>query len=67
MIERPLSLVSFNVKGLRGDTPKLKEIKAWMASLSSPPQILLIQEHHLGKEGIQSSGKKMEFWNGTAF
>jgi hypothetical protein len=38
-----------------------------MASLSSPPQILLIQEHHLGKEGIQSSEKKMEFWNGTAF
>jgi hypothetical protein len=61
MLERPLSLVSLNVRGLRGDTPKPKEIKAWMASLSSPPQILLIQEHHLGKEGIQSSGKKMEF------
>jgi len=38
-----------------------------MASLSSPPQILLIQEHHLGKEGIQSSRKKIKFWNGTAF
>jgi hypothetical protein len=37
MLERPLSLVSLNVRGLRGDTPKPKEIKAWMASLSSPP------------------------------
>jgi endonuclease/exonuclease/phosphatase family metal-dependent hydrolase len=67
MLERPLSLVSLNVRGLRGDPPKPKEIKAWMASLSSPPQILLIQEHHLGKEGIQSSGKKMEFRNEIAF
>lgn len=61
-----MSLVSLNVKGLRGDTPKPKEIKAWMASLAAPPQILLIQEHHLNKEGVQSSGKKMEFRNGTA-
>jgi hypothetical protein len=67
MIEKPLTLVSFNVRKLRGDTPKPKEIKAWMASLSSPPQILLIQEHHLGKEGIQNSGKKIEFWNEAAF
>jgi hypothetical protein len=37
MFDRPLSLVSLNVRGLRGDTPKPKEIKAWMASLSSPP------------------------------
>jgi hypothetical protein len=49
MLERPLSLVSLNVRGLRGDTPKPKEIKAWMASLVGPPQILLIQEHHLDK------------------
>jgi len=42
MLERPLTLASFNVKGLRGDTPKPKEIKAWMASLVDPPQILLI-------------------------
>jgi hypothetical protein len=42
LLERHLSLVSLNVRGLRGDTPKPKEIKAWMASLSSPHQILLI-------------------------
>ncbi|CAK9195834.1 unnamed protein product [Sphagnum troendelagicum] len=66
MLERPLMLASLNVRGIRGDTPKQKEIKAWMASLADPPQILLIQEHHLCKEGIQKFGKKMEFWNGTA-
>jgi hypothetical protein len=49
MIEKPLSLVSLNVRGLRGDTPKPKEIKAWMDSLAAPPQILLLQEHHLNK------------------
>jgi hypothetical protein len=42
MLEKPLILASFNVRGLRGDTPKSKEIKAWMASLADPPQILLI-------------------------
>ncbi len=35
-----------------------------MASLSSPPQVFLIQEHHLGKENIQISTKGLEFWNG---
>jgi len=65
MFERPLTLVSFNIGGLRGDSPKPREIKAWIASLPSPLQILFIQEHHLGKEGIQSSGKGIEFWNGT--
>jgi hypothetical protein len=66
MLERPLTLASLNVRGLRGDTPKPKEIKAWMASLADPPQILLIQEHHLCKKGVQRFGKKMEFWNGIA-
>ncbi|CAK9200940.1 unnamed protein product [Sphagnum troendelagicum] len=42
MLERPLSLVSLNVRGLRGDTPKPKEIKALMASFVAPPQILFI-------------------------
>jgi len=65
MFEKPLTLVSLNVRGLRGDSPKPKEIKAWLASLSSPLQILLIQEHHLKKEGIQNSTKGIEFWNGT--
>jgi len=66
MFERPLTLASLNVRGLRGDTPNPKEIKAWMASLADPLQILLIQEHHLCKKGVQKFRKKMEFWNGTA-
>ncbi len=66
MLERPLTLASLNIRGLRGDTPKPKEIKAWMASLADPPQILLLQEHHLCSEGVQNFRKKMEFWNGTA-
>jgi hypothetical protein len=28
MLERPLTLASLNIRGLRGDTPKPKEIKA---------------------------------------
>jgi hypothetical protein len=70
MIEKPLTLVSLNIKGLRGNLPKLKEIKAWLASLSTPPPpspILFIQEHHLGKEGIQNSAKGIEFWKGSSF
>ncbi len=44
------------------------EIRAWLGSLSTPlPQILLIQEHHLGKEGIQNSARGIEFWNGASF
>jgi hypothetical protein len=39
MIEKPLTLVSLNIKGLRGNLPKLKEIKAWLASLSTPPPL----------------------------
>jgi hypothetical protein len=67
MIEKSLILVSLNVRGLRGDSPKPKEIKAWLASLPTPLQILLLQEHHLGKEGIQDSPKGIEFWKGSAF
>ncbi len=60
-------MASLNVRGLRGDSPKPKEIKTWLASLSTPPQILLIQEHHLGKEGIQNSARGIEFWKGASF
>jgi len=52
---------------LRGDSSKPKEVKAWLASFPTPPQILLIQEHHLGKEGIHNSTKGIEFWKGNSF
>jgi len=67
MIEKALTLASLNVRGLRGGTPKPKEIKAWFASLPTPPQIVFIQEHHLEKEDARSSAKGIEFWHGSSF
>jgi hypothetical protein len=67
MIEKPLTLASLNVRGLRGNSSKPKGVKAWLASLPTPPQILLIQEHHLAKEGIHNSAKGIEFWKGSSF
>lgn len=67
MIEKPLTLASLDVRGLRGDSSKPKGVKAWLASLPTPLQILLIQEHHLGKEGIHNSAKGIEFWKGSSF
>lgn len=61
MIEKPLTLASLNVRSLRDNSPKPKEIKAWLASLLVPLQILFIQEHHLGKEGIHNSAKGIEY------
>jgi hypothetical protein len=58
---------SLNVRGLRVNSPKQKEIKTWLASLPTPPQILLIHEHHLGKEDISNVGKGIEFWKGSSF
>jgi hypothetical protein len=42
MTERPLTLASLNVKGLKENSPKPKEIKAWLASLSPPPKLMLL-------------------------
>jgi hypothetical protein len=67
MIERPLTLISLNVKGLGRNSCKQKEIKVWIASLPTPPQILLLQEHHLGKDDITNSAKGIEFWKGNSF
>jgi exonuclease III len=67
MTDKPLTLTSLNVRGLRGGKSKPKEIKAWLASLPTPPQIVLIQEHHLGKEDAQGAAKGMEFWRESAF
>jgi exonuclease III len=67
MTDKPLTLASLNVRGLRGGKSKPKEIKAWLASLPTPPQIVLIQEHHLGKEDVQGVAKGMEFWCGSSF
>jgi hypothetical protein len=49
MSDRPLTVVSLNVRGLGKDSGKQKLIKTWLASLPNPPQVLLVQEHHLEK------------------
>jgi exonuclease III len=67
MSERPLTIVSLNVKGLGKDSTKQKLIKAWLTFLQNPPQILLIQEHHMDKHGVTNSTKGLEFWQGEAF
>jgi hypothetical protein len=67
MFEKTLTLTSLNVRGLGSKSPKPKAIKIWLASLPSPPQILLIQEHHLGIEGTRSTRKGLEYWKGGAF
>jgi hypothetical protein len=67
MTEKPLTLVSLNVRGLRGGTTKPKEIRAWLTSLQTPPQVVLIQEHHMGKDDNHDSAKGIEFWRGSSF
>jgi hypothetical protein len=61
MPERPLTIVSLNVRGLGRDSTKQKLIKTWLSSLQNPPQILLIQEHHLDEQGASNSTKGLEF------
>jgi exonuclease III len=67
MTERPLTIVSLNVRGLGRDSAKQKLIKTWLSSLQKPPQILLIQEHHLDEQGATNSTKGLEFWQGRTF
>jgi exonuclease III len=67
MFERPLIIVSLNLRGLRRDSTKQMFIKTWLSSLQNPPQILFIQEHHLDKQGATNSTKRMEFWQAGAF
>ncbi|KAH9575733.1 hypothetical protein CY35_01G126300 [Sphagnum magellanicum] len=67
MSERPLTIVSLNIRGLGKDSAKQKLIKTWLSSLQNPPQVLLIQEHHLDKQGVTNSTKGLEFWQGKAF
>ncbi|CAM6014432.1 unnamed protein product [Sphagnum balticum] len=67
MTKKALTLASLNVKRLRGGTTKPKDIKAWLTSLPTPLQIVLIQEHHLEKEDTQDYARGIEFWQGNSF
>jgi hypothetical protein len=61
MDNKPLMIVSLNVKSLRRNSSKQKEIKAWTSSLFSLPQILLLQEHHLGEVDYANFTRGIEF------
>jgi endonuclease/exonuclease/phosphatase family metal-dependent hydrolase len=67
MSERPITIVSLNVRGLGKDLNKQKLIRTWLASLQNPPQILLIQEHHLDEQGTANSTRGLDFWQGKSF
>jgi hypothetical protein len=67
MSERPLTIVSFSVRGLGKDSNKQKLIRTWLASLQNPPQILLIHEHHLDEQGTAISTRGLDFWQGKSF
>jgi len=67
MSDKPITIASFNVRGLGKDSPKQKLIRTWIASLPKPPQILLVQEHHLDTSGVSNATKGIEFWQGKAF
>jgi hypothetical protein len=42
MFEKTISLVSLNVRGMRGNKAKPKQVKAWLTSLAAPPKIVLL-------------------------
>jgi hypothetical protein len=67
MFEKPLTLVSLNVRGLKCNKAKPKQIKAWLGSLANPLQIVLLQEHHIGDLDSRNPVRGVEFWKGEAF
>jgi hypothetical protein len=67
MSDRPINIGSLNIRGLGKDSPKQKLIRTWLASLQKPPQILLLQEHHLDASGVSNATKGIKYWQGKAF
>jgi exonuclease III len=67
MTDKPITLASLNVRGLKKNPAKPRQIKLWLASLPAPPQIILLQEHHLDGEGILATAKGLEYWQGASF
>ncbi len=60
-------MVSLNVRGMRVKKIKPKQVKAWLSSFPTPPQIILLQEHHLGKVEAQDPARGVEFWQGESY
>ncbi|CAM6016382.1 unnamed protein product [Sphagnum balticum] len=60
-------MVSLNVRGMKVKKTKPKHVKAWLSSLPTPPQVILLQEHHLGKVEAQDRARGVEFWQGESY
>jgi hypothetical protein len=67
MNRKAITIASLNVRSLGKKSPKQKEIRTWVSSPATPPQILLLQEHHLGEAKCLTSTKRIEFWKGASF
>jgi hypothetical protein len=67
MNRKSTTIASLNVRSLRKNSPKPKEMRTWVSSLATPPQILLLQEHHLGEVECLTSTKGIELWKGASF
>jgi len=61
MFEKTLTVVSLNVRGMKVKKTKPKQVKAWLVSLPTPPQVILLQEHHLGKVDAWDPARGVEF------
>jgi len=60
-------MVSLNVRGMRVKKTKPKQVKAWLSLLPTPPQVVILQEHHLGKVEAQDPARRVEFWQGESY
>jgi hypothetical protein len=67
MSKKVITIASLNVRSLRKNFPKQKEIRAWVTSLAMPPQILLLQKYHMGEADCFILTKGVEFWKGAFF
>jgi hypothetical protein len=62
MFKKTLTMVSLNVRGMKVKKTKPKQVKVLLSSLPTPPQVIILQEHHLGKVEAQDPARGVEFW-----
>jgi hypothetical protein len=65
MSERPLTIVSLNVRRLGKDSAKQKLIKTWLTSFQNPPQILRNAKRRQHTPSIISFVQSLNLRNST--
>ncbi len=60
MNKKAITIASLIVRSAGKNSPKQKEIKAWVTSLTMPPQTLLLHKHHMGKVDYLISTKGVD-------